>query len=91
MATTETGAASAVVHTGATDARLIIAARGLRSFGYGLLAVLLGVALSAAGLTPVAMAPSSRCRSSATSAARTSSVSTPTAGAAGARSSSWRY
>ncbi len=55
MATTETGAASAVVHTGATDARLIIAARGLRSFGYGLLAVLLGVALSAAGLTPVAI------------------------------------
>lgn len=55
MATTGTGAASAVAHTGATDARLIIAARGLRSFGYGLLAVLLGVALSAAGLTPVAI------------------------------------
>jgi len=37
---------------GASDSALILAARGLRSFGYGLLAVLLGVALSADGLSP---------------------------------------
>ena len=37
------------------DAGLILAARGLRSFSYGLLAVLLGVSLSAAGLSPVAI------------------------------------
>jgi len=55
MATIETEPTPTVAHTGATDARLIIAARGMRSFGYGLLAVLLGVALSAAGLTPVAV------------------------------------
>ena len=36
-----------------SDAWLIIAARGLRSFGYGLLAVLLGVALSRGGISPV--------------------------------------
>jgi MFS family permease len=37
------------------DAWLIIGARGLRSFGYGLLAVLLGVALSRAGFSPAAI------------------------------------
>jgi MFS family permease len=37
------------------DAWLIIGARGLRSFGYGLLAVLLGVALSRAGFSPAAV------------------------------------
>ena len=37
------------------DARLIIAARGLRSFSYGLLAVVLGIALSRAGLAPAAI------------------------------------
>ncbi|HWE60565.1 MAG TPA: MFS transporter, partial [Chloroflexota bacterium] len=37
------------------DVSLILAARGLRSFGYGLLAVLLGVALSRAGLSPAAV------------------------------------
>jgi MFS family permease len=36
-----------------SDRVLILAARGLRSFGYGLLAVLLGVALTADGLSPV--------------------------------------
>ncbi len=36
-----------------SDAWLIIVARGLRSFGYGLLAVLLGVALSRGGISPV--------------------------------------
>ncbi len=55
MTTTETEPVPARRRDNATDARLIIAARGLRSFGYGLLAVLLGVALSAAGLTPVAI------------------------------------
>lgn len=37
------------------DARLIILMRGLRSFSYGLLAVLLSVALSRAGFSPVAI------------------------------------
>ncbi len=37
------------------DAQLIIAMRGLRSFAYGLLAVLLGVALSSAGFSPAAI------------------------------------
>lgn len=37
------------------DVRIITTARGLRSFGYGLLAVLLGVALSNAGLSPAAI------------------------------------
>ena len=37
------------------DAALIITARGLRSFGYGLLSVLLGVALSTAGFSPAAI------------------------------------
>ena len=36
-----------------TDARLIILMRGLRSFSYGLLAVLLSVALTSAGFSPV--------------------------------------
>ena len=45
-----------VVATGRVpDAWLIIIARGLRSFGYGLLAVLLGVALSRAGFSPPAI------------------------------------
>ncbi len=35
------------------DIRLVIAARGVRTFGYGLLGVLLGVALSQRGLSPV--------------------------------------
>jgi MFS family permease len=39
----------------ASDAWLIILARGVRSFGYGLLGVLLGVALSRAGLDPAAI------------------------------------
>jgi MFS family permease len=37
------------------DTRLIIITRGLRSFAYGLLAVVLGVALSRAGLSPSAI------------------------------------
>lgn len=37
------------------DARLIVLMRGLRSFSYGLLAVLLSVALSSAGFSPVAI------------------------------------
>jgi len=37
------------------DVTLIIASRGLRSFAYGLLAVLLGVALTTAGLSAVAV------------------------------------
>jgi MFS family permease len=36
-----------------SDTALIIAARGVRAFAYGLLAVLLGVALSRRGLSPV--------------------------------------
>src|SRR5438067_3669783 len=40
---------------GTRDAALIIAARGLRSFGYGLLSVLLGVALSTAEFSPAAI------------------------------------
>jgi MFS family permease len=38
-----------------TDAHLIVAARGLRSFAYGMLAVVLGVALAQEGLSPVAI------------------------------------
>lgn len=38
-----------------TDAQLIVAARGLRSFAYGMLAVVLGVALARDGLSPVAI------------------------------------
>src|SRR6266516_4984084 len=37
------------------DARLILVMRGLRSLAYGLLAVLLGVALAGEGFTPVAI------------------------------------
>ncbi len=37
------------------DARLIVLMRGLRSFSYGLLAVLLSVALTSAGFSPVAI------------------------------------
>ena len=37
------------------DARLILTMRGLRSLDYGLLAVLLGVALSAEGFSPFAI------------------------------------
>jgi MFS family permease len=37
------------------DARLILTARGLRQFSYGLLAVSLGVALTSAGLSPAAV------------------------------------
>jgi MFS family permease len=37
------------------DARRILVMRGLRSFAYGLLAVLLGVALAGEGFTPVAI------------------------------------
>src|SRR5262249_5914687 len=37
------------------DATLIVAARGLRSFGYGMLAVVLGIALSTEGVTPAAI------------------------------------
>src|SRR5438132_13665806 len=37
------------------DARLIITMRGLRSFAYGMLAVLLSVALNNAGLSPSAI------------------------------------
>lgn len=37
------------------DARLVVLMRGLRSFSYGLLAVLLSVALSQAGFSPVAI------------------------------------
>lgn len=38
-----------------SDARLILTMRGLRSLDYGMLAVLLGVALSAEGFSPVAI------------------------------------
>lgn len=38
-----------------SDTGLIVAARGLRSFAYGLLAVVLGVALSQRGLPPAAI------------------------------------
>ena len=38
-----------------TDAQVIVAARGLRSFAYGMLAVVLGVALAREGLSPVAI------------------------------------
>ena len=37
------------------DARLILVMRGLRSLAYGLLAVLLGVALADEGFSPVAI------------------------------------
>src|SRR2546430_11949468 len=37
------------------DTRLILVMRGLRSLAYGLLAVLLGVALAGEGFTPVAI------------------------------------
>jgi len=37
------------------DTQLILAMRGLRSLAYGLLAVLLGVALAGEGFTPVAI------------------------------------
>ena len=37
------------------DAALIVASRGLRSFAYGMLAVLLAVALTAAGISPPAI------------------------------------
>ncbi|MDB5074526.1 MAG: hypothetical protein JWO42_705 [Chloroflexi bacterium] len=37
------------------DAKLILTARGLRQFAYGLLAVALGVALTSAGLSPAAV------------------------------------
>src|SRR5437763_15073082 len=37
------------------DTRLILVMRGLRSFAYGLLAVLLGVALAGEGFTSVAI------------------------------------
>ncbi len=37
------------------DARLILSMRGLRSLAYGMLAVLLGVALSTEGISPVAI------------------------------------
>ena len=37
------------------DARLITVTRGLRSFAYGLLAVVLGIALSRAGLSPTSI------------------------------------
>ncbi len=39
----------------ARDRRLIIAARGVRAFAYGLMGVLLGVALSERGLTPLSI------------------------------------
>jgi MFS family permease len=52
---TQTGPRAATARPQATDARLIIAARGLRSFGYGLIAVLLGLALNRAGLSPAAI------------------------------------
>jgi MFS family permease len=38
-----------------TDAHVIVAARGLRSFAYGMLAVVLGVALAREGFSPVAI------------------------------------
>jgi MFS family permease len=38
---------------GASDTRLVVAARGVRAFVYGMLGVLLGVALSERGLSPV--------------------------------------
>jgi MFS family permease len=42
-------------HIRVTDAQLIVAARGLRSFAYGMLAVVLGVALARDGFSPVAI------------------------------------
>jgi MFS family permease len=41
--------------TNVTDPQLIVVARGLRSFAYGMLAVVLGVALAREGLSPVAI------------------------------------
>jgi MFS family permease len=41
-------------HT-SVDARLIVAARGLRSFAYGMLAVVLGVWLARGGFSPIAI------------------------------------
>ena len=41
--------------THASDARLVIAARGVRAFAYGMLGVLLGVSLTQRGLSPVAI------------------------------------
>jgi MFS family permease len=41
--------------THASDARLIIAARGVRAFAYGMLGVLLGVSLTQRGISPVAI------------------------------------
>lgn len=41
--------------TGSADARRIVAARGLRSFAYGLLAVVLGIWLARIGLSTVAI------------------------------------
>jgi MFS family permease len=55
MRHSETKTVSAVATGRVPDAWLIISARGLRSFGYGLLAVLLGVALSRAGFSPAAI------------------------------------
>src|SRR6266699_1584649 len=43
------------MHERRGDARLILLMRGLRSLAYGLLAVLLGVALAGEGFTPVAI------------------------------------
>ena len=40
---------------GSSDANLIVAARGLRSFSYGMLAVLLAVALTSSGISPAAI------------------------------------
>lgn len=50
---TEPATAPSVAHP--RDAWLIVTARGLRSFGYGMLAVVLGVALSREGLAPAAI------------------------------------
>jgi MFS family permease len=46
---------SAGTHERSRDARYILVMRGLRSLAYGLLAVLLGVALAGEGFTPVAI------------------------------------
>lgn len=46
---------STLPHARLADARLIVAARGLRSFAYGLLAVVLAVWLARGGISPLAI------------------------------------
>jgi MFS family permease len=49
------GLSTTTVSPYAADTRLLLAARGVRAFAYGILGVLLGVALTQRGLSPVAI------------------------------------